>query len=251
MIAQPLEMYAVWADTKAFAAKVDRAIAEVSRAAQLGRMVVSVSWGKDSCALAHLVLSVAPGTPLMHVASSYELPGNDRVIDYFAKRTTIHTVPAKLSLEETIEWLKTHGLDYERDKLTDAGIKRKASAGVGWVRSNGYSVQALGMRAEESKKRRTCFRFRGLTYQAHGLFVSNPIGWWTTRDTWAYLVSRDVPWHRLYDCETHGETRETLRNSGWLTMPGAADGRAAWLKYHFPEQYRMLVEEFPQVRMMS
>lgn len=161
-------------------------------------------------------------------------------------------VPARLSLQDTIAWLRTHGLGHEREKRGGAGKKRKADAALEWVLSRGYDVQALGMRAEESPARRTCFRIRGLVYEAHGIVVANPIGWWSTRDVWAYLVSRDLPWHRLYDLETHGFTRETLRNSGWLTWAAAPDngGRAQWLEAHYPEQWRALLADFPRLAAM-
>lgn len=68
---------------------------------------------------------------------------------------------------------------------------------------------------------------------------------------WARIAERGLPYHPLYDCESHGMTRETLRNSGWLTTVGAAEGRIAWLRQHFPEQYRALAAEFPQVRRLG
>jgi hypothetical protein len=44
-----------------------------------------------------------------------------------------------------------------------------------------------------------------------------------------------------------GETRETLRNGGWLSVHGCNDARVPWLRQHYPDEYRRLREEFPQV----
>jgi phosphoadenosine phosphosulfate reductase len=243
-----LREYATHARTVALRRKVELARQEIEREIAGGRFVVCSSWGKDSCALVSLVQSVAgTGFDVAHLESPYELPGYDRVLEWFRARCVVHTIPAQRTLAEYVEWLQRHGLGYERDKLLDARKASKRDELTEWIRDRGFVLQLLGMRAQESKGRRQCFRFRGLSYDAHGLRVSNPIGWWTARDVWSYLVSRDVPWHPLYDAETHGETRETLRNGGWLSVHGCNDARVPWLRAHYPEEYRALRGAFPQV----
>jgi len=238
--------YAAHARTSAMVRKIDAAKREIEREAR-GRFVVCSSWGKDSCALVALILeAVGSGFQVGHLRSPYELPGCDAVLAWARERMVVHTVESPWSLADYVAWLQTHGLGYERVSLQSAGKDRKRDALVEWVKEHGYATQLLGMRAEESAGRRACFRFRGLSYDAHGLRICNPIGWWTAQDVWAYLVSRGVPWHPLYDCETHGETRETLRNGGWLTVHGCNDARVPWLRRHYPEQYRQLLADFPQ-----
>lgn len=246
-----LAEYLTWSQTAAFRRKLDRARAEIMAATRTGRYVVSSSWGKDSCALVHLALTVCGPVDVAHLRSPYELPGGEDVVQWFAERVRVHTVPTSRTLDEYVAWLQSHGLHYERDALLARGKARKADELVEWVLSRGYDTQLLGMRAAESKGRRQCFRVRGLTYPARGLTVCNPLGWWTARDVWAYLVSHDVPWHPLYDRETHGQSRETLRNAGWLSVHGAEDARIAWLRQHYPEQYRQLAERLPQVRRLG
>lgn len=210
------------------------------------------SWGKDSCALLSLATGELGRVDAAHMVSGYELPGDEHVRTWFSSRCNLEEVAARRPVSEIVEWLKTYGLGYERETLRGAGKKRKTDAALEWVKAHGYAVQMLGMRAAESKARRTCFRVRGLTYPAHGLTVSNPIGWWETRDVWAYLVAHGVPWHPLYDAETHGQTRETIRNAGWLTVQSdSTDWRVPWLRRHFPEQYSALAREFPQVRRLG
>lgn len=243
--------YELWSKTGAFRRKLSAAHECIATATR-ERFVVCSSWGKDSCALLGLVLDVVgDGFPVVHLRSPYELPGYEHVVESFSRRCHVHTVDTSKTLTEYVSWLQRHGLHYEREQARESGKRGKRDELLEWVRSSGYSVQLLGMRAEESKGRRQCFRARGLTYPAHGLTVCNPIGWWTTRDVWAYLVSRGIPWHRLYDCETHGETRETLRNGGWLSVHGCNDARIPWLRRHFPEQYRALRDAFPQIRRLG
>mgnify|MGYP000656188618 FL=1 len=247
-----LREYETWAKTKPYAARVDATKREIEKAARLGRMVISTSWGKDSIALLDVVIEVLGHVEAMHLASTYALPGSEHVKEHFAARCIVHEVPSAMPLAELVEWLQENGLGYERTRVRGAGKKRKASSGIGWAKEHGYTVQALGMRAEESNGRRTCFRVRGLTYPAHGLTITNPIGWWTVKDTWARIASRGLPYPSLYDKETHGETRETLRNSGWLTVPSAqVDSRVSWLRVHYPAQYEALVAAFPQTGLLG
>lgn len=248
-----LREYETHAKTLAFQRRLAAAQIEISRAIGGGApWLVSSSWGKDSCALVGLASEVVGARfEAAHLRSPYELPGYERVLEWARERCTIHTVDSTRTLTEYVAWLSEHGLGYERETQQSAGKQAKADQLIDWVRGNGYAVQLLGMRADESKARRKCFQVRGLTYRAHGLTVSNPLGWWTSRDVWAYLVSRGIPWHPLYDATTHGYTREQLRNSGWLTVTNFDDGRTAWLRQHYPEQWRALAAEFPQVRLRS
>jgi 3'-phosphoadenosine 5'-phosphosulfate sulfotransferase (PAPS reductase)/FAD synthetase len=249
-----LRQYEAHAKTVSFQRKLYRARLEIEAAVRKhASWIVSSSWGKDSCALAGLVSeTVGPGFDVAHLQSPYELPGCERVTEWFGARCVVHTIYTVRTLTDYVAWLQAHGLGIDRDKLKSAGKQRKTDELVVWVTSNGYTLQMLGMRADESKARRTCFRVRGLTYEAHGLTVSNPLGWWSTADVWSYLVSREIPWHPLYDCETHGVTREQIRNSGWLTVASdATDWRIPWLRRHYPEQYRALTDAFPRVRQLG
>jgi phosphoadenosine phosphosulfate reductase len=244
-----LRAYETLSRTRSHTAKVRRARLEIEHALKSSnRFAVCSSWGKDSCALVGLVLSVVgTGFDVVHLRSPYELPGHGRILEWASGRCVIYTVDTTRTLGDYVSWLQEHGLHYERESLLERGKASKRDDMLEWIREQGYGLQLLGMRAEESKGRRQCFRRRGLTYQAHGLTVCNPIGWWTTRDVWAYLVSRNIPWHPLYDCETHGETRETLRNGGWLSVHGCNDARVPWLRRHYPNEYRALRDAFPGV----
>lgn len=248
-----MRQYAVHATLKAFQKRVDVARAALVDAASRGPVVICSSWGKDSVALCDLALETLGPVPIMHVRSAYELPGGEHVEAHFRTRAEVYDVPAKLTLEETIAWLQQHGLGYQRETAAGAGKARKTDASTSWVRANGFTVQALGMRAAESFGRRWNFRARGLVYhaEAHGLTVACPLGWWSTKDVWAYLVSRGLPWHRLYDLETDGFTREELRNNGWLSIVSTSEGRAAWLARHFPAEWRRLRTELPQVELLK
>lgn len=250
-----LRQYAVWAKTRAFARKLDGARAILRDGLSRGPIVVSVSWGKDSIAMADLALDTLGQVPLLHLSSPYALPGYDDTRSYFDARTKVHVLEATRSLEEYVEWCKQIGLPHERERSVQQRVvaQIKRDRGAQWCDENGYTVLALGMRIHEGGPRAKLLRGRGPVYELKsGQVRCCPLAYWTSQDVWAYIASRRLPYnHKLYDAETHGMTRETIRNTGWLSTDGAHDGRIAWLRQHFPDQYDLLVRHFPHVTLYS
>jgi 3'-phosphoadenosine 5'-phosphosulfate sulfotransferase (PAPS reductase)/FAD synthetase len=231
--------------------RVAEARAILDKAASIGRVVVSMSWGKDSTVVGHLALQyLASPVAMLHLASGAHLPGFEPVQAYFAEQADLHIIEPRYTLEQTIAWLRDVGLPHERTHAQQRAVVKaiKKDVGTEWCRTHGFGVQIMGIRADESTTRRTFLRAKGAIYAARGITIACPIAWWTAKDVWAYIVAHDLPYHPLYDCETHGETRETLRNTGWLATDGAEYGRIAWLREHYPEQYAALVRHFDQVR---
>lgn len=246
--------FEVWAKTRVHAQRIEHARAILREGASRGPMIVSTSWGKDSVAMCDLAIETLGRVELLHLASPYALPGSEHVVEHFAARATVHTLPATRTLAEYVEWCREIGLPHERDRTAQnrvvTAIKRNHAAA--WVEEHGFTVQALGLRIEEGGPRKRVLKARGAVYQnADETWRCNPLAYWSHRDVWAYLVSRGLPWPRLYDCETHGQTRAKIRNTGWLSTDGAHDGRIMWLRAHFPEQFRALVTEFPQVATLA
>lgn len=257
--------YLLNARSSEHARRVDAARRVMLRALDIAgsveRLAVFTSWGSDSVPLCDLALDVAGATDaatatrplrLVHIASTYEIPGGEAVVEHFAARggARIETIPPARTLDETIAWLRTLGLDHSRTSTSakKAGNRAKAEKGTAWAEANGCTVQVLGMRASETLSRRKLFAVRGPIYEARGITIACPMASWSPADVWAYTVAHGLPWHPLYDCETLGHTRETLSNTGWLTTHGAQSGRIAWLRRHYPELYERLLAEWPELR---
>ena len=247
--------YHLVAASKSHQRRVDDAKRILSDGAKIGKIVISMSWGKDSCALGDLACRVLGRVDMMHLASPYSLPGYDEVVSYFEKRSTVHIVGNHRSITDYIDWCKDIGLPHERTKTTQQRIVKeiKRDRGSEWCREHDYSVATMGLRAAEGGPRAKMLRAKGPLFQlVDGSWRCYPLANWHHDDVWAYLMFNEVPYNRkIYDAETHGMTRDTIRNAGWLSTDGAHRGRVIWLRAHFPEQYRRLVAEFPQIATIS
>ena len=161
-----LREYEVIASTRSFARHVETARRILREGAARGPMAVSVSWGKDSLALAHLALDTLGPVPLFHMAGT-PMPGYEESIAYFTERATIHTLPAPKTLAETIAWCQDIGLPHERDTGVQNRVVQttKRDRGTEWAREHGFAVQALGMRIAEKGPRARVLRKRGPVYE--------------------------------------------------------------------------------------
>jgi phosphoadenosine phosphosulfate reductase len=247
------DAYLTWAQTRVHRQRVERGRVAIRRAAALGPIVVSMSFGKDSTAMGDLVIDTLGSVPFCTMPGTRDLPGGEHVRAHFEARTIVHDIPRTSGLDH-MAWCKLVGLAHERDAATQSRVvgQQKRAPGTEWCKARGFAVQCIGLRLEESVIRRMLLLGRGDVYMPKsGVGVCCPLAWWEARDVWAWIFSRGLPYHPLYDCETHGQTRETLRNSGWLATDGADRGRIAWLRTHYPEQYHQLVAEFPRVAQIS
>jgi len=233
--------------TQAFRRRVDTAMQLLDYGDHMGPLIIASSWGKDSTALAGLAVECfGREACVLHLASPYALSGWEDVQGYFKTRCRVHVEPYRKSLGEYIAWLREVGLCFERSG-SDSAARGKVSLASDWCMKNGFHSTALGLRAEESRRRSDLMRLKGRRYtKTDGMTMIHPLGSWRASDVWAFIHSRDLPHHPMYDFETHGYTRETIRNGGWLTTRDP--GRISWLREHYPDQYRMLTDEFPRLR---
>ena len=242
-------LYRLHSQTPPYRARVAQTLRIIRRYA--AGAYVSTSWGKDSVVLVHLARRVRPEITCLHMASPAEMPGTEDVADWYREQGAhVVTLPAR-DLAEYLAWLREVRLPHERTASEQARVVQglKKDRADAWALEHGYETAIMGLRAEESRARRRLRQYRGLTQRTRaGLRHVYPLLDWTARDVWAYIVEHGLPYLPLYDRQTHGQTRETLRNAGWLSTDGAERGRIAWLRHHYPRLYQRLVEEFPGAR---
>lgn len=248
---------AVHARTQAFRRHVDAAKRVVDRAlAGGGRAAASISGGKDSSCLGHLVTAEmgCRDVDLMSEKDDLDFPGEEQHVTALAAawgaRLTILRPP--ISPAAFIAAEAAAGRLHVGDDIHGraAALSKACFYNVMLEADRGYDVVMLGLRAEESGIRRHVRQTRGLVYPLRsrgGQIRANPLGDWKGIDVYAYAESRGIELLPLYRCVAfmHREEPWTLRKSWWLPGAGTARGQVAWLERYWPSLYRRLLSWMP------
>lgn len=170
-------MFEGWATLPQFKKKVDQAKLIIKEALQIAPAYVAVSWGKDSVVLAHLAISIT-NIPLIHVSSDER-----DLIDNYS--------------EVESSFLLKFGCNYRKYNLK----LKNASETFNQLSASLPNVALIGVRAEESSKRRIAIRKNGLIYNYKNTnkYRVFPLSWWSWKDIWSYIVVNDLPYLRSYD----------------------------------------------------
>lgn len=207
---------------------VDRAAEEIRRFAADGPCYASVSWGKDSVVLAHLVVCEnerrlagrLPMVPLGWVTVGGPDVGCPEVRDCF------------LSLFPN---------SYREILVAPGGRTERGTAGK---REGFLALDAafgrrrlIGLRADESGGRAISLRRWGVCTEAS----CRPLGWWTEADVFGYLAVMGLPVHPNYAMLGGGRwPREHLRTAPLGGKRGDQFGRAQWEAEYYGDVLRRL-----------
>lgn len=181
-------------------AHVDRATATI-RKALVGkrRPYVAVSGGKDSAAVAHLVMTIRPDVTLHWTDDELEYP---ETVDLMAGYRATYGDQLVISCGRSAHagWF-TPWTDapYWRDTLS--GTYRKILPADDWMAARGHDVTFLGTRGLESQDRARWLDEHGPLYRVTsgtGLRCC-PIWDWPTDYVYQYLEREGVPLNPVYD----------------------------------------------------
>ena len=193
--------------------KAARAVELIGQFAAGGRCYASVSWGKDSTVLAHLMHRSRLGLPVGRVdqVGPGEDPHAADVRDSFLARWPLAYVEVKVDL----------------DRLPDDGGHSPAlDRGIALLQGQFGTRRYLGgVRAAEAGIRKIGMRSRGLATAN----TCQPIGWWSTEDVFAYLAWHRLPVHPSYAMLGGGRwDRRHIRVSILGGPKGNQFGRREW-----------------------
>lgn len=194
---------------QAMAGRLDR-LADTARQiiadfAEQGPCYASISWGKDSVIVAHLVATSGLPIPLAY-ATSADVPGripnpdSERVRDAFLARFP--------------------NVDY-----------REYRCGLGRLGEMvGTERYISGLRGAESGQREKTMRWHGVATKR----VCRPIIGWGDAELWAYLKLHDLPIHPAYAMTMGGTLdRSRIRVHSFGGEDGAINGRLAWEDHYY------------------
>lgn len=152
------------------------------------RPYVAFSGGKDSTCLLHLVLQQAPDVTVLHwdygpyyVPRWLETEFLDNARRVGARNLWVETSPEYLRLKRAA--INILGREY----LGKVVLRLK---------QEGYDLAFVGLRAEESlKRRRRIVRGESLTC----IKECWPIARWSWKDVWAYIIAHGLPYASVYE----------------------------------------------------
>ena len=249
--------YALHASLSTFQRKVEQA-RQIARAglAKANQFYISLSFGKDSIVMTHLLLQDWPNLPVLYVNCGEwdEWPDTPRVKAAFLQYCPCNFT--ELSGPSIMVAYAQAGGFYVQDEEQDPTARRAQ-------RDHGHSLVAIllaaamrldydgafvGLRREESNNRARLFTMRGPLYYAttHRQWVCHPLAFWSARDVWAYIVQYDLPYNELYDLAPEG--RERARNGAMMGTRSARYGRLVFLKRMYPDWFNRFAACFPEVR---
>ncbi len=252
------EVYRLHAKLPAFKKRVAEALSLIHSALDTapGTWALSYSGGKDSTVMLDLCYRAGWRGPILF--QSYgdieTLPDNRKMAEWAGKHYGLTVIEKPAPGEFEIYRDVGHFFIEAITKEEKAAVRRWYRQAFGelskFAKKQGWVGQFLGLRIEESDQRKMILGHRkGLYYAStRKTWTCCPVYRWSGRDIWAYLVTNNLPWAKIYDAP--GEDRERIRNDVvFLAGSGSIrHGQFVFWKKYYPELFAKLAEEWPEVR---
>jgi 3'-phosphoadenosine 5'-phosphosulfate sulfotransferase (PAPS reductase)/FAD synthetase len=177
--------FLMWAKTEEHRAKVQESLKVIKRYTEKGKCMVAFSGGKDSTVMLHLALQVEPKIDVFHWNhGSYLMPQSieDEVIANARQLGANNLMVKSSSLLEKPDVRSNYKVWY----LVFWNTLHRTRKDESW------DYQFVGLRKEEGCRRTAKIKARpkGEVY---------PIADWAWSDVWAYIVSQNLGYPKIYD----------------------------------------------------
>jgi len=251
---------AVRARTQAFLRRLDSArrvvLEELEHASN---PMVAWSGGKDSTALAHLVVKECGKDVLLKsIKDDMDIPGEEEYVRRYAAewgaRLDVAYPPG--SPWEHLKEAASKGEWKVDDDIHSASARLAKLFFYGILDdfNKGHDVVFLGLRAEESKARRIVRLKRGRAYTLkNGRRHCLPLADWNGLDVFAYLNRSGIEPMPCYKCCGLMHSREPwwLRVDWWVPGEHSREGGVVWLRRYYPSLYRKLCSITESARLLA
>ena len=248
------ETYLLHSRLASYRRKVERAQQAIREGLKMmENPYVALSWGKDSEVTTHLAIAERPHVRVMFINGGCGYPETYALRDRLVPEWDLNYIEINSQTEHWADYLRRRGLGVDLDPAKGTRIA-KTSWAVKFARANEHDGVIMGLRAEESGRRKIALLRGGVLYRvkADRLWHCCPLAWWSVRDVWAYIVEHDLPYNGLYDHCDAVFPRESLRGGAWTSTLGANyNGRLVWLRKYYPDLWARFAAEFPEIRQYS
>lgn len=229
------------------------------------RAYVSLSFGKQSLILAHMLYGMAPETPMYFLASSETWLMHDyaAVIASFLERwpvrlTIVQTNHAALDIDAPIAWLSEQhsSIRWEMRPPGSPTWTWKESRDAGdrdlqeMVERTDFDGWYWGLAKEESRARAITLstRWKGQPHPAifrytDGKYRCCPLMHWKTVDLAAYIATHDLPMLDAYRIDGL-DTRTTAR----IRRRPVENGVMGQIRRYNGDSFNRLIDRFPELR---
>lgn len=245
------DLYLVHANTSAFQRKVEKSKNIIEEFLSIGaKSYSSLSGGKDSTAMTHLIASVNKDVQIVSQKDDMDFPGEKEFVKMIAGicNMGISVIEPKESLWDILE-----SFDFTED-VHSSGTDFSERFFYGVLRAHqkekNYKGAFLGLRAEESKGRAMNAKVNRYIYYnlSWGQLICQPIIEWSAKDVFGYLFKHNLPILPLYFQTKFVGSPEKIRKSWVLPSAQSSQGQATWLKYYYPEIFNRLAKINPKIR---
>lgn len=216
-----------------------------------GTWAAATSGGKDSTAMLDIAVSAGWRGPLFFFEYRETPPENRQQIEALAARYGLGveaiTVTGAFDVFDRVGYFFASASTEKEAaavRWMERAYKREASehqAKAGWA------GVLIGMRAQESQRRRRMFGQKGWLYTTRDrpLWTCCPLYDWSARDVWGRIASQGLPYLARYDDTDDRLWRRSEET--WLAMDCWRNGMAADMKRRDPERWQELAARYPEI----
>lgn len=219
--------------------RIDRARDEIAEALRaIPNPYVAFSGGKDSLVTLALVREQQPDIAVIWSDDELEYPEQPGYITGLARDWGLNlTVTLGYALHGGWFW-PWRDAPFWREPLPGAvAVGERLET---WAPAHGYGGTILGLRRQESARRRTYMRVRGTLHDTVATgWRCNPIADWSVGDVWALIAGWDLPVNPVYDRLAAAGIERQMQRVGPLPLSPGWVLRAA-----YPQLWRALCERY-------